>query len=154
MGKTHLAIALAREAIPAGYTALFVSAPALVASFARAHAEGHWEKRISHFATPKLLVVDELGDLPFEPNAVHLFFPLVLRRCERGSRRTTSNRNVSGWGMVFGDALVATAILDRLKEKRRAKLLLHRLSPLPQLLRKLHRGAILHVAKGSIPDVA
>lgn len=140
VGKTHLAIALAREAIQAGYTALFVSAPALVASLARGHADGRLEERITHFAKPKLLVVDELGYLPFETNAAHLFFQLVSRRYERGSLLITSNRNVSEWGTVFGDAVVATAILDRLlhhshvitirgesyrlKEKRRAGVLL------------------------------
>ncbi|HAV63684.1 MAG TPA: hypothetical protein DCY13_15120 [Verrucomicrobiales bacterium] len=63
---------------------------------------------------PKLLVVDELGYLPFEANAAHLFFQLVSRRYGRGSMLVTSNRAVSEWGGVFGDAVVATAILDRL----------------------------------------
>jgi len=55
-----------------------------------------------------------VGYLPFEPNAAHLFFQLVSRRYERGSMLITSNRAVSEWGTVFGDAVVATAILDRL----------------------------------------
>src|SRR5439155_2278060 len=63
---------------------------------------------------PKLLIIDEIGYLPFEPNAAHLFFQLVSRRYERGSMLITSNRAVSEWGAVFGDAVVATAILDRL----------------------------------------
>src|SRR3546814_7255728 len=62
----------------------------------------------------KLLIVDELGYLPFETNAAHLFFQLVSRRYERGSMLVTSNRSVGEWGSVFGDAVVATAILDRL----------------------------------------
>ena len=64
--------------------------------------------------TPKLLIVDELGYLPFDPNAAHLFFQLVSRRYERGSMLITSNRSVGEWGTVFGDPVVATAILDRL----------------------------------------
>jgi len=68
----------------------------------------------TQFAKPKLLIVDELGYLPFEPDAAHLFFQLVSRRYERGSMLITSNRAVSEWGSVFGDAVVATAILDRL----------------------------------------
>ncbi|MCZ8111567.1 MAG: ATP-binding protein, partial [Rubrivivax sp.] len=70
--------------------------------------------RRGHFTKPKLLVVDELGYLQFEANAAHLFFPLVSRRYERGSMLVTSNRSVAEWGGVFGDAVVATAILDRL----------------------------------------
>ena len=114
VGKTHLAVAIGREAINAGYTVLFVSAPALVAQLAKAHGEGRLEERLTHFAKPKLLIVDELGYLPFEPDAAHLFFQLVSRRYERGAMLVTSNRAVGEWGTVFGDAVVATAILDRL----------------------------------------
>jgi DNA replication protein DnaC len=114
VGKTHLAVALGREAIVRGYTTLFVPATTLVTQLVRAHAEGRLEERITHFAKPKLLVVDELGYLPFETNAAHLFFQLVSRRYERGSTLVTSNRSVAEWGSVFGDPVVATAILDRL----------------------------------------
>ena len=114
VGKTHLAVAIGREAITAGYTVLFVAAPTLVAQLAKAHAEGRLEEKLTQFAKPKLLIVDELGYLPFEPDAAHLFFQLVSRRYERGSMLITSNRAVSEWGSVFGDAVVATAILDRL----------------------------------------
>ena len=114
MGKTHLAVAIGREAITAGYTVLFVAAPALVAQLARAHGEGRLEERLLHFSKPKLLIVDELGYLPFETNAAHLFFQLVSRRYERGSMLITSNRAVGEWGTVLGDPVVATAILDRL----------------------------------------
>ncbi|WP_197472816.1 ATP-binding protein, partial [Oleiphilus sp. HI0123] len=81
----HLAVAVGREAITAGYTVLFVSAPILVAQLAKAHAEGRLEERLMHYAKPKLLIVDELGYLPFEPEAAHLFFQLVSRRYERGA---------------------------------------------------------------------
>ena len=114
VGKTHLAIALGRAAIREGYSVLFVTAPALVAGLAKAHAEGRLEERLGFYAKPKLLIVDELGYLPFEPNAAHLFFQLVSRRYERGSLLLTSNRSVGEWGTVFGDPVVATAILDRL----------------------------------------
>lgn len=114
VGKTHLAIALGREAIREGYSVLFVSAPALVAGLVKAHAEGRLEERLAFYAKPKLLIIDELGYLPFEPNAAHLFFQLVSRRYERGSLLITSNRSVGEWGSVFGDPVVATAILDRL----------------------------------------
>jgi DNA replication protein DnaC len=114
VGKTHLAIALGREAILAGYTVQFVTAATLVASMAKAHAERRLEDRLMGLAKPKLLIVDELGYLPLEPDAAHLFFQLVSRRYEKGAMLITSNRNISEWGTVFGDAIVATAILDRL----------------------------------------
>jgi DNA replication protein DnaC len=112
VGKTHLAIALGREG--QNYSALFVAAPALVAALAKAHGDGRLEEKLVFFAKPKLLIVDELGYLPFDPNAAHLFFQLVSRRYERGSMLITSNRSVGEWGTVFGDPVVATAILDRL----------------------------------------
>ncbi len=139
VGKTHLAIALGRAAIREGYSVLFTTAPALVAGLAKAHAEGRLEERLSFCTKPKLLIVEELVYLPFDPNAAHLFFQLVSRRYERGSLLLTSNRSVGEWGTVFGDPVVATAILDRLlhhsqvvtirgdsyrlREKRRAGLL-------------------------------
>ena len=114
MGKTHLAVALGREAIVAGYSVLFTGAMELVANLAKAHAEGRLEERLTHYAKPKLLIVDELGYLPLEPDAAHLFFQLVSRRYGKGAMLVTSNRAVGEWGTVFGDAVVATAILDRL----------------------------------------
>jgi DNA replication protein DnaC len=114
VGKTHLAIALGRAAIREGYSVLFTTAPSLVAALAKAHAEGRLEERLGFFAKPKLLIIDELGYLPFETNAAHLFFQLISRRYERGSVLITSNRSVGEWGSVFGDPVVATAILDRL----------------------------------------
>ena len=103
VGKTHLAVALGRQAIRAGYTVLFVTAPSLVAQLAKAYAEGRIEERLTHFAKPKLLIIDELGYLPFEPNAAHLFFQLIARRYERGSVLITSNRAIGEWGTVFGE---------------------------------------------------
>jgi DNA replication protein DnaC len=76
--------------------------------------EGRLEERLSFFVMPKLLIIDELGYLPFEPEAAHLFFQLVSRRYERGALLITSNRSVIEWGSVSGDPVVATAILDRL----------------------------------------
>jgi DNA replication protein DnaC len=114
VGKTHLAVGLGREAIRRGSSVLFVPAAALVTMLTKAHADGRLEERLGHFAKPRLLIVDELGYLPLEPSAAHLFFMLVSRRYERGSILITSNRSVGEWASVFGDALVATAILDRL----------------------------------------
>ena len=114
VGKTHLAVALGREAIARGYSVLFVPAAGLMANLAKAHLEGRLDERLIYYGKPKLLIVDEIGYLPFEPNAAHLFFQLVARRYERASTLLTSNRPVGEWGEVFGDPVVATAILDRL----------------------------------------
>ena len=114
VGKSHLAIALGREAIRHNYSVLFITAQALITTLVKAHHESRLEEQLAFFAKPKLLIVDELGYLPFEPNAAHLFFQLVSRRYERGSLLITSNRPVSDWGTVFGSTVVATASLDRL----------------------------------------
>jgi DNA replication protein DnaC len=114
VGKTHLAIALGREAILAGYSVQFSTAMPLVASLAKAHSEKRLDEKLLSLAKAKLLIVDELGYLPLEPDAAHLFFQLVSRRYEMGAILITSNRSVAEWGAVFGDPVVATAILDRL----------------------------------------
>jgi DNA replication protein DnaC len=81
---------------------------------AKAHAERRLEDRLSSRAKPRLLIVDELGYLPLEPDAAHLFFQLVSRRYGRGAMLITSNPQHLRVGTVFGDAVVAAAILDRL----------------------------------------
>jgi DNA replication protein DnaC len=114
VGKTHLAIALGRAVVEAGHTVLFCSATALIAGLSKAEAEGKLSEQLSFLAKPKLLIVDELGYLPFERRSAHLFFQLVARRYERGSILITTNQNVSQWGTIFGDDVLAAAILDRL----------------------------------------
>ena len=114
VGKTHLAIALGRAVVEAGHSVLFVTATTLLAALMRAQAEGKLAEQVGFFAKPKLLVVDELGYLPFEKHAAHLFFQLVARRYERGSMLITTNQTVTQWGHVFGDEMIAAAVLDRL----------------------------------------
>ncbi|HYC90702.1 MAG TPA: IS21-like element helper ATPase IstB [Thermoanaerobaculia bacterium] len=114
VGKTHLAIGLGRAAVEAGYTVLFTSATALLGALSKAETEGQLAERLAFFAKPKLLVVDELGHLPFEKRSAHLFFQLVARRYEKGAMVITTNQVVTQWGAVFGDEVLAAAILDRL----------------------------------------
>ena len=114
VGKTHLSIALGRDAIEHGYTTLFTSAVTLLTNLMKAQSEGHLDERLSFYGKPKLLIIDELGYLPLETSAAHLFFQLVSKRYERGSILVTGNCNVGEWGGIFGDPVVATAILDRL----------------------------------------
>jgi DNA replication protein DnaC len=114
VGKTHLAIALGRAAVEAGHSVLFTSATGLLAALARAESEGQLADKIGFYAKPRLLVIDELGYLPFEKRSAHLFFQLVARRYERGSMLITTNQLIGQWGTVFGDDVLAAAILDRL----------------------------------------
>ncbi len=114
VGKTHLAIALGRAAVEAGHSALFVSATALIATLAKAESEGRFAEQLRFYAKPKLLIVDELGYLPFERRSAHLFFQLVARRYERASTMITTNQSITQWGAVFGDDVIAAALLDRL----------------------------------------
>jgi DNA replication protein DnaC len=114
VGKTHLAVALGREAIKEGHAVLFTSAQALVATLAKAQDDGRLDERLVLYSKPRLLIIDEVGYLPFEKRAAHLFFQLVAKRYEKGSMLLTGNRPVSEWDQVFGDAVLVTAILDRL----------------------------------------
>lgn len=113
VGKTHLAIALGRAVVEAGHSVLFVTAASLLASLSRAQVEGKLADQITFYAKPKLLVVDELGYLPLEKQTAHLFFQLVSKRYERGSMLITTNQTITQWGHVFGDEMIAAAVLDR-----------------------------------------
>ena len=114
VGKTHLAVALGRAAVESGYSTLFTTATALLGALAKAESDGTLADKLSYCAKPKLLICDELGYLPFERRSAHLFYQLVARRYERGSMLLTTNKPVTQWGQVFGDDMVAAALLDRL----------------------------------------
>ncbi|MHC1950406.1 ATP-binding protein [Bradyrhizobium sp. UFLA06-06] len=97
LARRTLRSRLGREAILAEHSVQFVAATTVVAQLARGHSEGRLEERLAQFAKPKLLIIDELGYLPFEPNAAHLFLQLVSRRYERGAILLTSNRSIGEW---------------------------------------------------------
>jgi DNA replication protein DnaC len=113
-GKSHLAIALGVEAVKAGRSVYFCALADLLGQLARAEREGRLQERIRFFCRPALLIVDEIGYLPVVPGGGNLFFQLVNARYERGAMILTSNRGFAEWGEVFGDPVVATALLDRL----------------------------------------
>jgi DNA replication protein DnaC len=114
VGKTHLAVALGIKACEQGVRTLFITATALITTLGRALAEGRLEERLKLLTQPQLLIVDEIGYLPIDRQGANLFFQLVSRRYERGSIIITSNQSLGAWGEVFGDAVIASAILDRL----------------------------------------
>ena len=113
-GKTHLASALAVEAVKAGRSVYFSTLADIVASLAKAEHDGQLRERIRYLCRAALLVVDEIGYLPITPGGANLFFQLVNARYEKGAMILTSNRGFAEWGEIFGDPIVATALLDRL----------------------------------------
>jgi len=113
-GKTHLATGLAIRACQAGHRVQFATASAWVARLAEAHHAGKLQQELVRLGRYPLLVVDEVGYIPFEPEAANLFFQLVSSRYERASLIVTSNKPFGRWGEVFGDDVVAAAMIDRL----------------------------------------
>jgi DNA replication protein DnaC len=113
-GKTHLAIGLAIRACQAGHRVLFATAADWVALLADAHHAGRLQQELTRLGRYPLLVIDEVGYIPFEPEAANLFFQLVSSRYERASLIVTSNKQFGRWGEVFGDDVVAAAMIDRL----------------------------------------
>ena len=114
VGKTHLAVSLGLKAIEAGYRVLFTSAAHLIATLTKAHGDGRLDEKLKFYTTPRLLIIDEIGYLPIDRQGANLFFQLISRRYERGPMILTSNQSFGAWGEVFGDRVIATAILDRL----------------------------------------
>src|SRR5215468_645138 len=150
VGKTHLSVALAEAAIQAGFGAYFMTAHDLVHDLGRAYREGRPDRRMRVYLAPKVLIIDEMGYLPLDDLGATIFFQLVSARYERGSIILTSNKSYGDWGSIFGDPIIATAILDRLlhhsttinirgesyrlKDRRRAGLLPRSDQEAPQLV--------------------
>src|SRR3984893_4988615 len=113
-GKTHLATGLAIRACQAGHRVLFATAAQWVARLADAHHPGRLQAELIRLGRYPVLVVDEVGYIPFEAEAANLFFQLVSARYERASLIVTSNKPFGRWGETFGDEVVAAAMIDRL----------------------------------------
>lgn len=148
VGKTHLAVALGIKAIDAGSSVLFLTLETLMGRLSRARQENRLERMLQQLAAPRFLILDELGYVPLSREEARLFFRLLIRRYERGSLIVTSNKDFAGWGEVFNDQVLATAILDRLlhhattlnikgesyrlREKNKAGLFGHRIVPVTE----------------------
>ena len=113
-GKSHLAVALGVEAIRAGRSVYFCPLADIIDSLAKASREGRLRERIRYLCRTQLLIIDEIGYVTLGATAGNLFFQLVNARYERGAMILTSNRGFAEWGQVFGDPVIATALLDRL----------------------------------------
>jgi DNA replication protein DnaC len=113
-GKSHLAVALGLEAIRAGKSVYFSTLADLVANLAKAERSGQLRDRLNWYARYALLIIDEIGYLPLQSGGANLFFQLINARYERGALIMTSNRGFGEWAEIFGDPVVASALLDRL----------------------------------------
>lgn len=114
VGKTHLAVGLAVEALKNGYTAYFLSAHELIAMIRENIESGRIHRKIKSLSKPGLLIIDEVGYAAMDDEVAHYFFQIISNRYEKGSIILTSNKSYGSWGDVFGSNVVATAILDRL----------------------------------------
>ncbi|MFE0509553.1 IS21-like element helper ATPase IstB [Streptomyces sp. NPDC058964] len=114
VGKTHIAVALAVAACRAGFTIYFTTLDDMVRQLKAADSIGRLGSKLHTYLRPHILVVDEVGYLPLEREEGNLVFQLISKRYEKGSIILTSNKSFSEFGQVFGDEVLATAILDRL----------------------------------------
>lgn len=114
VGKTHLGIALGIKAAHAGHPVLFDTAVGWLARLSAAHDADRLDVELKRLRRYKLLIIDEVGYIPFDATAANLFFQLVAARYEQGSLLVTSNMPFGRWGEIFGDDIVAAAMIDRL----------------------------------------
>lgn len=114
VGKTHLAIALGLKACAAKKRVLFIHSTALLDQLIAATVDRSLGAKLDFLARLDLLICDELGYMPMDSQRANLFFQLVSRRYEKGSIILTTNKPFADWGQVFGDDVIASAILDRL----------------------------------------
>lgn len=114
VGKTHLAISLAIAAAQRGRRVYYGTLADLITSLEEAQAAGKLVARMKVLTHPAVLVVDEIGYLPISPTGAMLFYQLLSRRYEHASTILTSNKSFEEWGQVFGDEVMAAALIDRL----------------------------------------
>ncbi|GCC11861.1 transposase/IS protein [archaeon] len=114
VGKTHLAVGLGIEAIKAGHKVYFTNASTLVERLKIASRRDALEQKLRKLNSFKLIIMDEIGYLPFDTEGAHCIFQLISKRYEKGSVIFTSNRSYGEWGQVFQDQVIATAVLDRI----------------------------------------
>jgi DNA replication protein DnaC len=121
-GKSHLAIALDIRACQAGHRVAFATAAQWVDRLGAAHTQARLDDELVRLARIPLLIIDEVGYIPFEAEAANLFFQLVSSRYERASVIVNSNKPFGRWGEVFGDATVAAAMIESPRPPRRGRL--------------------------------
>ena len=114
VGKTHLAIALGLEAVRSGFRVHFTNAATLMERLVNADKQDRLEEKIKGLSKFQLLIVDEIGYLPFTADGAHAFFQMISRFYETRSIIFTSNKSYGEWGEIFSDHVIASAVLDRI----------------------------------------
>lgn len=114
VGKSHLAIALGIEAVKAGISVYFTNTGNLIERLKTANQEGILERKLRDLMKYKVLIIDEIGYLPFDEEGAHCLFQLISRRYEKSSMILTSNKSYGEWGEIFKDQIIAAAVLDRI----------------------------------------
>ncbi len=114
VGKSHVAQAIGHRACLAGHKTLYTTAHAMFAALRAGRADATFERRLARLATPQLLIIDDLGLQPLSQDEPMDLYQLIRERYERNSTIVTSNRDVAEWYPLFGDALLASAAMDRL----------------------------------------
>lgn len=114
VGKTHLAVSIGITAAKKRYSVYFISCHDLITQLNKAQYENKLDKRIKHFCSYELLIIDEIGYLPIDRQGANLLFQLIAKRYEKKSTIITTNMTFNKWGDVFNDNTLANAILDRL----------------------------------------
>ena len=114
VGKTHLSVAIGIAAAQKRISTYFTNCHELLQNLKKAHLENRLETRLKHYAKYKLLIIDEIGYLPINKEEGNIFFQLINKRYEKSSTIITTNKEFSKWHEIFGDVIIANAILDRL----------------------------------------
>jgi len=114
VGKTHLATALGMEAASQRISTYFINFAELMDKFKQAVKENRVEKVVKHYLKYTVLIIDEIGYLPIDRDSSYAFFQLIAARYEKRPTILTTNQPFSKWGEVFGDPVIANAIIDRL----------------------------------------
>ena len=114
VGKTHLAVGLGMRACMQGIKTYFITADQLVHKLTASLADNTFEQKMRSFSSFQLLIIDEVGYIPFDRQASNYFFQLICRRYEKGAVIFTSNCSYGNWGDIFNDPVIASAILDRI----------------------------------------
>lgn len=114
VGKTHIATSISIESSKNRYQTYFITAHELISQLKKAQLENTLMRRLKHFTSYSVLIIDEVGFLPISRDEANLFFQLINMRYEKHPTIITTNKSFNKWGEVFGDSVIANAILDRL----------------------------------------
>ncbi len=114
VGKTHLAISIGVLCAKNRYSTYFINCNDLISNLKKAYSENRLEIRLKHYAKYKVLIIDEVGFLPIDKLGANILFQLINKRYEHTTTIITTNKTFGNWAEVFGDPILANAILDRL----------------------------------------